>query len=59
MSKQVWHYDDGIATAVGRGHSGKVGSVRISPDCNTIVSVGAEGGIFIWSMPAGEGPVHS
>lgn len=48
---QVWHYDDGLTTNVGSGHSGSVVAVRISPDRKTIVSVGSEGGIFIWKMP--------
>lgn len=45
--------------AIGRGHSGKVNSVCISPDGATVVSVGAEGGTFIWGMPESvAGPVH-
>lgn len=48
---QVWHYDDGLTTNVGSGHSGKISAVRISPDRRIIVSVGTEGGIFIWDMP--------
>jgi len=53
-SVKVWHYDDGITTGVGWGHSGKVHSVRISPDEKKIVSVGQDGAIFIWSgLPNG------
>lgn len=48
---KVWHYDDGIATAVGTGHSGRVAAVKYSPDNKTIVSVGTEGAIFIWDVP--------
>lgn len=48
---QVWHYDDGLTTSIGSGHSGRVAAVRISPDRRFIVSVGSEGGIFIWEMP--------
>lgn len=47
----MWHYDDGLTTDIGSGHSGKVTAVRISPDRSIIVSVGSEGGIFIWGMP--------
>lgn len=36
--------------SVGTGHSGSVAAVRISPDRKIIVSVGSEGGIFIWGM---------
>ena len=25
---RLWHYDDGIATGVGNGHSGRVNAVR-------------------------------
>ncbi|CAM9465663.1 unnamed protein product [Ectocarpus fasciculatus] len=48
---KVWHYDDGLTMSVGTGHSGSVAAVRISPDRKIIVSVGSEGGIFIWGMP--------
>ena len=48
---QVWHYDDGLTMNIGTGHSGSVAAVRISPDRKIIVSVGSEGGIFIWRMP--------
>jgi WD40 repeat protein len=47
---KVWSYDDGIATAVGTGHSGRISKVKISPDMKTICSVGAEGAIFLWSL---------
>jgi WD40 repeat protein len=49
---QVWHYDDGIAVAIGHGHSGRVNSLDISPDKRLLVSAGSEGSIFIWSMPS-------
>ena len=49
---KVWHYDDGISTAIGSGHSGKITAVKISPDQSTIVSVGEEGAIFLWEMAA-------
>lgn len=47
---KLWNYDDGIATAVGAGHSGRITAVKFSPDMKTIVSVGAEGAIFIWDV---------
>lgn len=47
---KVWQYDDGIVVGVGRGHSGTVNSVAISPDQRHVVSVGSEGSIFIWGM---------
>jgi len=48
---RVCDYDDGAVTHVGIGHSGNIQAVRISPDQQTIVSVGAEGSIFCWTMP--------
>jgi WD40 repeat protein len=48
---QIWHYDDGIPVAVGRGHSGKVRSCKISPDMSTMVSVGSSGEMIFWEMP--------
>ena len=41
--------DDGIAHAIGTGHSGRVAAVKFSPDMQSIVSVGSEGAIFIWN----------
>jgi len=48
---QIWHYDDGIPIAVGRGHSGQVKSVKFSPHMDSIVSVGSTGEIILWEMP--------
>lgn len=50
---RLWDYDDGITLGIGKGHSGKVNKVAFSPDLSTIVSVGSEGGIFMWSVPPG------
>ena len=54
----MWHYDDGLTMNVGTGHSGSVAAVRISPDRRIIVSVGSEGGIFIWAMPPPSKDTH-
>lgn len=51
---RVWLYEEGINVAVGRGHSKYITRLKISPDQQRIVSVGAEGGIFMWKMPAPE-----
>ena len=48
---KVWHYDDGITTAIGKGHSGRINAVKFAPDMRTAVSAGADGAIFIWDMP--------
>ena len=47
---KIWNYDDGIAVATGLGHSKRVNAVKISPDQHFAVSVGDEGGIYIWSL---------
>jgi WD40 repeat protein len=46
----VWEYDDGLVVGRGRGHSGTVADVKFSPDERIAVSVGEEGGIFIWKL---------
>merc|ERR1719240_1773237 len=48
----VWNYDEGSKVFEGVGHSGSVSAVRISPDEQTIVTVGTEGGIYVWKLPA-------
>lgn len=48
---KIWHYDEGLPVAVGKGHSGGIMSVKISPDLGTIVSVGTTGEIIFWEMP--------
>ena len=44
----MWGYDEGRCFRVGRGHSGAVTKAKFAPDGEKIVSVGAEGAIFIW-----------
>lgn len=48
---RLWKYDDGIVTHVGHGHSATINGVEISPDSQSIVSVGEEGGIFVYNFP--------
>ena len=48
---QVWSYDEGYCYYMGEGHSGEITACNISPDQETIVSVGTEGAIFLWTMP--------
>jgi hypothetical protein len=45
-------YDDGLCHSVGVAHSGAVTALQVSPDKTRIVSVGAEGGIFVWAYAA-------
>ena len=40
----VWHYDSGLRSLEGAGHSGAVTKVRFAPDEQSVVSVGTEGG---------------
>ncbi len=47
---KVFSYDEGELVAVGTGHSGAVTRAKISPDGKTVVSVGTEGAIFVWSL---------
>lgn len=48
---RLWNYDQGNLLAIGRGHSGSISRLRISPDGTKVISVGGEGGIFIWNLP--------
>ncbi len=45
---RVWGYDMGQCEYVGVAHSGCVTRAQVTPEGNRIVSVGSEGGIFIW-----------
>lgn len=45
---KVWGYDEGACFSAGKGHSGVITKVKFTPDGEKIVSVGAEGAIFIW-----------
>ncbi|KAG2446088.1 hypothetical protein HXX76_000688 [Chlamydomonas incerta] len=45
---KLWGYDEGHCYFVGVAHSGAITGVGVTPDKQRIVSVGTEGGIFIW-----------
>lgn len=47
---KLWGYDEGHCYYVGVAHSGAVTQVGVTPDRAKVVSVGAEGGIFIWDF---------
>ena len=47
----LWHYDEGSKYYCGEGHSGAINKVCISPNEDKIISIGTEGGIYIWSVP--------
>jgi WD40 repeat protein len=48
---KVWDYDEGEVRFEGVGHSGDIVKIALSPDQRSLVSVGAEGAIFVWGMP--------
>ena len=47
----LWNYDEGSRYYEGMGHSGSICRVKISPDEKRIISVGTEGGIYVWKIP--------
>lgn len=49
---KLWHYDEGLPAAVGRGHAGGINDIKFSPDQTTIASVGSAGEIIIWEVPS-------
>lgn len=46
---KLWGYDEGHSYFIGVAHSGAITKVGVTPDKHWIVSVGTEGGIFIWN----------
>lgn len=47
---KVWDFQTGEVIAEGKGHCGNIKKVLYSPDQSILVSIGAEGGIYIWKM---------
>lgn len=47
---RIWDYDEGFVDMEGHGHSGSITRAVYTPDQKNVVSVGAEGGIFIWKL---------
>lgn len=48
---KLWGYDEGYKYREGIGHSGDIKQCRISPNQETVVTVGDEGAIFLWTIP--------
>ena len=48
---KLWHYDEGSQYFEGSGHSGSIVMAKVSPDEQRVVTVGSEGGIFLWKVP--------
>lgn len=49
---RIWSYDEGNVIYTGVGHSSSITKLAFSPDQRTLVSVGAEGSVLMWSVPA-------
>jgi len=47
---KVWNYDEGTLLATGHGHSASIKKCKIAPNGKLVVSVGREGGIFVWDL---------
>ncbi|KAH0789582.1 cilia- and flagella-associated protein [Histomonas meleagridis] len=47
---KVWDFQTGELAYVGKGHCGNIRNAIFSPDQSIIVSVGEEGGIYIWKI---------
>lgn len=45
---KLWGYDEGHCYFIGVAHSGAITGVGVTPNKQRIVSVGTEGGIFMW-----------
>ncbi|XP_037265448.1 cilia- and flagella-associated protein 52 isoform X2 [Falco biarmicus] len=48
---KLWDYNEGAVTHVGVGHSGHITRLKICPGNKYIVSVSADGAIFLWKFP--------
>jgi WD40 repeat protein len=47
---KVWDFQTGDILAIGKGHCGNIRKALFAPNQSIIVSVGAEGGIYIWKI---------
>ena len=50
---RLFNFDTGQCIAAGAGHAGAIRSARIAPDGSTVASVGDDGAVILWRMPAG------
>lgn len=48
---QVWDYNKGEVTHIGKGHGAEVTKVKVAPDGSHAVSVSVDGAILRWKMP--------
>jgi WD40 repeat protein len=49
---KLFNYDEGTVIATGVGHAGPIRKVRVAPDGATVATVGDDGAIFLWRVPA-------
>lgn len=49
---KLWGYDEGHCYFIGMAHSGSITRVAVTPDKSAVVTVGTEGGVFVWSYAA-------
>ena len=47
---RLWDLNSGELLGEGKGHSGDITNVKFSPDAKQFVSVGTDGGIFVWNV---------
>ena len=47
---KVWDFETGDIVAIGKGHCGAIKKAVFAPNQSIIISVGAEGGIYIWKL---------
>lgn len=53
---QLWKYEQGEVTHIGRGHSAPITAICISPNESCIISVSADGAILCWKFPSRKAP---
>lgn len=53
---QLWKYEEGLVTHIGRGHSAPITVICISPDESCIISVSGDGAILCWTFPTAKVP---
>lgn len=49
--RQIYRYEEGSVAFVGVGHSTDITNIKLSPDQRHLVSVSADGAIFMWGFP--------
>jgi WD40 repeat protein len=47
---KLWDFETGALIINGLGHSASVASLHFSPDDRQLVSVGADGCVFVWNI---------